>query len=187
MPTPTPSPPVSTMPPPPTPPPESSHPSPPPLAPLAPTDIHANCVPQEIYQEFWSGYQATEKRLKSVLAENRLLRKQLQYYKDLSEAQKNGDLPKKTEDLIFKKRLLPFMTETRANVWVKNLKRPREWEAEDLNVAAEIASHTSRKGFEVVRGHLNVPCRRTIQKRFSWLTIVPGIIKQIGRFDRFEH
>ena len=128
-----------------------------------------------------------ENRLKSVLAENRQLRKSLEYYKHLSEAQKEGDLPKKTEDLIFKKRLLPFMSETRTNVWVKNLKRPRQWEAEDLNMAAEIASHTSKKGYDVVRGHLNVPCRRTIQKRFSWLSIVPGIIPQIGRFTRFLH
>ena len=177
---PPPSPPVAAMPPPK---PPKELPEPPPTPPLAPSDIHDKCVPVQIFQGLESDYQALENRLKSVMAENRVLRKSVEYYKTLSNAQREGDLPKKTSDLIFKKRLQPFMTETKANMWVKNLKRPRQWEAEDLNVGAEIASHVSKKGYDIVRGHLHGPSRRTLQKRFSWLSITPGIIKPISKLS----
>ena len=180
---PPPSPPVAAMPPP-KPPNEPPEPPPsPPTPPLAPSDIHEKCVPVEIFQGLESDYQALENRFRSVQAENRVLRKSVQYYKTLSNAQREGDLTKKTSDLVFKKRLQPFMTETRANMMVKNLKRPRQWEAEDLNVGAEIAYHVGKKGYDIVRPHIHGPSRRTIEKRFSWLSITPGIIKPISKLS----
>ena len=165
---------------------ESSQPPPlPPLAPPTPqpepSDVHEFCVPLTIHKALEKDYQALESRLKSVLAENRALRQQAEYYQNVSEAQKDGDVPKRTSDLIFKKRLEPFMSETKADMMVRNLKRPRQYEAEDMNVAGEILSHVSKKGYELVQRHLGGPCRETVKRGFSWLSIMQGIIKPIGR------
>ena len=73
------------------------------------------------------------------------------------------------------------MSETKADMMVRNLKRPRQYEAEDMNVAGEILSHVSKKGYELVQRHLGGPCRETVKRGFSWLSIMQGIIKPIGR------
>ena len=44
----------------------------------------------------------------------------------------------------------------------------------------------SKKGYEVVRGHLRGPSKRTVQKAFSWYNIVPGIIKPIVSLLKFQ-
>ena len=55
----------------------------------------------------------------------------------------------------------------------------------DFNNSAQIAGLVSKKGYEVVRGHLRAPSRRTIQRGFSWLSILPGIIKPIKSLIEF--
>ena len=100
-------------------------PDPDPLPP--PADFHADCVPLAIFNELKKDYEALENRFKATLAENRALRKSEKYYKEIAENQRQGNVSKQTSDIIFKKRLEPFLTETQSHVWVNNLKRPREW------------------------------------------------------------
>ena len=174
---PPPSPPVPSM----TPPTPTNESPPPPDPPSAPSDIHESCVPLTIFKGLEADYEALERRLKSVQAENRILKQSADYYRGLVHEQRDGKVPKRTSDIIFKKRLEPFVTETRAHVMVNNLKRPRQWAAEDLNAAGEILSHVSKKGFDIVQKHTGGPCRDTVKRGFSWLSIMPGIIKPIGR------
>ena len=100
--------------------------------PTAPADLHEFCVPVSVFNDFMEGYRALENRLKSTIIENRLLKQSADYYRDITHAQRDGNVPKRTSDLIFKKRLEPFLTETQSNVWVKNLKRPRKWKNEGV-------------------------------------------------------
>ena len=55
-----------------------------------------------------------------------------------------------------------------------------------MNNAAEISGLVSKKGYEVVRGHLRGPSRRTVQKAFSFYNILPGIIKPIVSLIKFQ-
>ena len=122
--------PQSTPPAPLTPPPQPPDvPAPPPTA---PADLHESCVPASVFNNFMKDYKVLENRFKATEIENRLLKQQLDYYREICHAQRDGDVPKRTSDLIFKKRLEPFLTETQSRVWVKNLKRPRKWKNEGV-------------------------------------------------------
>ena len=109
-------------------PPAMPEPSVPPDPKPPPSDLHDECVPLSVFNELIKDYEALENRLKATLAENRALRKSEQYYKNLVQHQREGNVSKQTSDIIFKKRLQPFLTETQSHVWVNNLKRPRQWQ-----------------------------------------------------------
>ena len=115
-----------------TPQPPSTPPDVPAPPPTAPADLHEFCVPVSVFNDFMEGYRALENRLKSTIIENRLLKQSADYYRDITHAQRDGNVPKRTSDSIFKKRLEPFLTETQSNVWVKNLKRPHKWKNEGV-------------------------------------------------------
>ena len=163
-------------------------PSPPPPEvpqPPPPSDVHEHCVPVAVFRQFEKDYQALEHRFRVTEAENKKLKREVNHYKTIVNEQQAGKVPKQVSDTIFKERLKPFLSETQSNMWVNNLKRPRQWSNEDYNLSEEINGLVSTKGFNAVRAHLPMPCKSALQKKFSWLSIVPGIVKPIASLVLF--
>ena len=126
--------------------------------------------------------------LKKVKEENTSLKKSLKVARrrilllqKSVESLKSGNVSKKTEDIICRRKLKRTHTEAQMDFILSDTpkKRSKKYVSKDFSVAYKVLSYTGKKGYQFVRGLLHSPSLSLLQQKFGFMSIRPGIFTKL--------
>ena len=111
----------------------------------------------------------------------RIAKRRILILRESVKSLKAGNVSKKTENIICRRKLKRTHTEAQMDVIMSETpkKRSNKYVSQDFSVGYKVLSFTGKKGYQFVRGLIRAPSLTLLQQKFSFMSVRPGLFTKL--------